>query len=36
MLEWNPRLVSLVLGLLIVAAVFGLTLMGTRTGNYGW
>jgi hypothetical protein len=36
MLEWNPRLVSLVLVVLAIASFVGLGVFGTSLGHYGW
>jgi hypothetical protein len=37
MLEWNPRLVTLVLAVIAVAALAAtLSLGGTSTGTFGW
>jgi hypothetical protein len=37
MLEWNPRLVTLVLVLIAIAALAGWLVLGsTDTGQYGW
>jgi hypothetical protein len=35
MLEWNPRLVTLVLVLIAIASFVGLSL-GTSLGHLGW
>jgi len=37
MLEWNPRLVTLVLAVVVMAALAAkLTLGSTGTGTFGW
>jgi hypothetical protein len=37
MLEWKPRLVTLVLVLIAIASLAGWLVLGsTTTGNYGW
>jgi hypothetical protein len=36
MLEWNPRLVSLVFALIAIASFVGALSLGTKTGHLGW
>jgi hypothetical protein len=36
MLEWNPRLVTLVLALLAIASFVGGLSLKTGTGHLGW